>query len=214
MAEAARDLGHEWVALTDHSPRLTVANGLSAERLLDQLDLIGGINEELAPFRILTGIEVDILDDGALDQREDLLRGLDMVVASVHSKLRMPAGPMTRRMIAAIRNPAVDVLGHCTGRMRGGRGTRPESAFDAEAVFTACRENGVAVEINCRPERMDPPDKLLAIAVEIGCLFAIDSDAHAPGQLDWLGNGTARADAIEIPPERVINTRTAAEVSG
>jgi len=211
MAEAARDLGHEWIALTDHSPRLTVANGLSAERLRDQLQLVSALNTELAPFRILTGIEVDILDDGALDQREDLLRELDMVVASVHSKLRMPAGPMTRRMIAAIRNPAVDVLGHCTGRMRGGRGTRPESAFDAEAVFTACRENGVAVEINCRPERMDPPDKLLQLAVEIGCLFAIDSDAHAPGQLDWLGNGTARADRYPIPPERVINTRGAGE---
>jgi putative hydrolase len=207
MAEAARDLGHEWVALTDHSPRLTVANGLSAERLRDQLKLIGELNTELAPFRVLTGIEVDILDDGALDQREDLLRQLDMVVASVHSKLRMPAEPMTRRMLAAIRNPVVDVLGHCTGRMRGGRGTRPESAFDAEAVFTACRENGVAVEINCRPERMDPPDKLLELAAEIGCQFAIDSDAHAPGQLDWLGNGTARADRLEIAPERVINTR-------
>jgi putative hydrolase len=213
MAEAARDLGHEWVALTDHSPRLTVANGLSAERLRDQLKLIGELNTELAPFRVLTGIEVDILDDGALDQREDLLRQLDMVVASVHSKLRMPAEPMTRRMLAAIRNPVVDVLGHCTGRMRGGRGTRPESAFDAEAVFTACRENGVAVEINCRPERMDPPDKLLKLAVEIGCLFAIDSDAHAPGQLDWLGNGTVRADAIQIPPERVINTRGADELT-
>src|ERR1700677_3609430 len=212
MAEAARDLGHEWIALTDHSPRLTVANGLSAERLRTQLELIRELNAELAPFRILTGIVVDILDDRALDQREDLLRGLDMVVASVHSKLRMPAGPMTRRMIAAIRNPAVDVLGHCTGRMRGGRGTRPESAFDAEAVFTACREHGVAVEINCRPERMDPPDKLLELAVEIGCLFAIDSDAHAPGQLDWLGNGTVRADRLRIPAERVINTTEAREV--
>jgi putative hydrolase len=213
MAEAARDLGHEWIALTDHSPRLTVANGLSAERLRAQLELVGGLNAELAPFRILTGIEVDILDDGSLDQRADLLRELDMVVASVHSKLRMPAVSMTRRMLAAIRNPAVDVLGHCTGRMRGGRGTRPESAFDAEAVFTACREHGVAVEINCRPERMDPPDRLLELAVEIGCRFAIDSDAHAPGQLDWLANGTVRADQYEIAPERVINTKGVAELS-
>jgi putative hydrolase len=213
MAEAARDLGHEWIALTDHSPRLTVANGLSAERLRAQLELVSELNTELAPFRILTGIEVDILDDGALDQREDLLRELDMVVASVHSKLRMPAGPMTRRMLAAIRNPLVDVLGHCTGRMRGGRGTRPESVFDAEAVFTACREHGVAVEINCRPERMDPPDRLLELAVEIGCQFAIDSDAHAPGQLDWLANGTVRADRSGIAPDRVINTAGADELA-
>jgi putative hydrolase len=213
MAEAARDLGHEWIALTDHSPRLTVANGLSAERLREQLDLVTILNTELAPFRILTGIEVDILDDGALDQRTDLLRSLDMVVASVHSKLRMPAGPMTRRMLAAIRNPLVDVLGHCTGRMRGGRGSRPESAFDADAVFTACREHDVAVEINCRPERMDPPDHLLKLAVEIGCRFAIDSDAHAPGQLDWLSNGTLRADRYGIEPERVINTQGADDLA-
>jgi putative hydrolase len=209
MAEAARDLGHEWIALTDHSPRLTVANGLSAERLSAQLDLVGELNSELAPFRVLTGIEVDILEDGSLDQRDDLLGRLDVVVASVHSKLRMPAGPMTERMVAAVRNPHTDVLGHCTGRMRGGRGSRPESVFDADMVFTACRDNGVAVEINCRPERQDPPDPLLRLAAEIGCLFAIDTDAHAPGQLDWLDSGCRRAEQAGIPPDRVINTRSA-----
>jgi putative hydrolase len=214
MAEAARALGHEWVALTDHSPRLTVANGLSAERLLDQLELIEALNAELAPFRILTGIEVDILDDGSLDQRDDLLARLDVVVASVHSQLRMPARPMTARMVAAVRNPHTDVLGHCTGRMLGGRARRPESAFDPEAVFGACREHGVAVEINCRPERMDPPDPLLRLAAEAGCLFAIDTDAHAPGQLDWLGNGTVRAEKAGLGPDRVINARGADQVTG
>src|SRR5207249_10360879 len=194
MAEAARDLGHEWIALTDHSPRLTVASGLSAERLEEQLELGAGPNTKMAPFRILTGIEGDILDDGSLDQSEDLLARLDVVVASVHSQLRMPAGPMTRRMVAAVRNPHVTVLGHCTGRLIGpnrqGRGRRPVSAFDAAAVREARREAGVAVEINCRPERSDPPDRLLKQAAEAGCLFAIDTDAHAPGQLDWLVNGT------------------------
>jgi putative hydrolase len=213
MAEAARALGHEWMALTDHSPRLTVANGLSAERLRTQLTLIGQLNEELAPFRILTGIEVDILDDGSLDQREDLLRQLDVVVASVHSKLKMPSRPMTDRMVAAVRNPHVDVLGHCTGRLLGGRGRRPESVFDAEAVFTACREEGVAVEINCRPERQDPPDRLLVLAAEIGCVFAIDTDAHAPGQLDWQVNGTVRADALGLEANRIINTGHADELN-
>jgi putative hydrolase len=213
MAEAARELGHEWIALTDHSPRLTVANGLSAERLRSQLELIGQLNAELAPFRILTGIEVDILEDGSLDQDEDLLGQLDVVVASVHSKLRMPAGPMTMRMVTAVRNPHVDVLGHCTGRLLGGRGRRPESAFDPEAVFTACRGSGVAVEINCRPERLDPPDRLLRLAAEAGCVFAIDTDAHAPGQLDWLGNGTVRAEKAGIAPDRVINTRGAGELT-
>jgi putative hydrolase len=207
MAEAARDLGYEWLALTDHSPRLTVANGLSAERLEQQLELIQRLNAELAPFRILTGIEVDILEDGALDQREDLLAELDMVVASVHSKLRMPAPEMTSRMVTAIANPHVDVLGHCTGRMIMGRG-RPESQFDAQAVFAACRDHGVAVEINCRPERQDPPDRLLELAARGGCLFAIDTDAHAPGQLDWIGSGCERAESFGISADRVINTRT------
>ncbi len=208
MAEAAKDLGHEWVALTDHSPRLTVAHGLSAERLRAQLDLIVELNAELAPFRILTGIEVDILENGTLDQSDELLGQLDVVVASVHSKLRMPAGPMTERMVAAISNPHMDVLGHCTGRLLTGRGL-PESEFDPAAVFGACREHGVAVEINCRPERRDPPGRLLRLAIEAGCVFTIDTDAHAPGQLDWLGNGTARAEAFGIPAERVVNTRSA-----
>src|SRR6266487_3419833 len=213
MAEAARGLGHEWVALTDHSPRLTVARGLSAERLTAQLDLVGRINAELAPFRVLTGIEVDILEDGTLDQRDDLLGQLDVVVASVHSQLRMLADAMTERMLTAVANPQVNVLGHCTGRMVAGRG-RPESDFDPVAVFTACREHGVAVEINCRPERQDPPDRLLMMAAELGCLFAIDTDAHAPGQLDWLDSGCARAEKLGIPPDRVINTQSAAQIAG
>ncbi|MFE0024681.1 PHP domain-containing protein [Amycolatopsis sp. NPDC059021] len=206
MAAAGRALGHEWMVLTDHSPRLTVANGLSPERLLRQMDVVAEANEVLAPFRLLHGIEVDILDDGALDQREDLLARLDFVVASVHSKLRMPAKEMTPRMLAAIENPHVRVLGHCTGRLRS---RRPESEFDAEAVFAACRENGVAVEINSRPERLDPPMRLLRLAADLGCDFAIDSDAHAPGQLDWQVYGCERAMKAGIGPDRVINTRTA-----
>jgi putative hydrolase len=212
MAAAARDLGHEWMAMTDHSPRLTVANGLSIERLRQQLELIGELNAEFAPFRILTGIEVDILEDGTLDQRADMLAALDVVVASVHSKLRMPAREMTQRMITAVSNPHVDVLGHCTGRLMVGRG-RPESEFDPERVFGACFENGVAVEINCRPERQDPPDRLLRIAADMGCQFSIDTDAHAPGQLDWIGSGCVRAEAMGIDPDRVINTRSADQVS-
>jgi putative hydrolase len=213
MAAAARALGHEWIALTDHSPRLTVANGLSADRLERQLKLVERLNSELAPFRILTGIEVDILEDGALDQHEDLLERLDVVVASVHSLLRMPSEPMTRRMLTAVANPHVDVLGHCTGRMVTGRRDRPESEFDAAAVFTACRDYGVAVEINCRPERQDPPDRLLQLAAELDCQFAIDTDAHAPGQLDWLDSGCIRAEEAGITPERVVNARPAVAVA-
>ena len=208
MARAARDLGHDWIALTDHSPRLTVANGLSADRLHRQLDLVAALNAELAPFRILTGIEVDINLDGSLDQSPELLDRLDVVVASVHSKLRMPAAEMTPRMLAAVAHPRVTVLGHCTGRLVTGRG-RPESEFDAEAVFTACRDNGVAVEINSRPERLDPPRRLLRLAVELGCHFAIDTDAHTPGQLTWQPLGCARAEECGVTADRVINTRSA-----
>jgi putative hydrolase len=207
MALTARDLGHDYLALTDHSPRLTVANGLSPDRLRRQLDVVAGVDAALAPFRLLAGIEVDILEDGGLDQQDDLLARLDVVVASVHSKLRSEPGAMTRRMLRAVEHPLVDVLGHCTGRLvTGGRGTRPESRFDAAAVFAACARHDVAVEINSRPERLDPPRRLLRQAVDAGCLFSIDTDAHAPGQLDWQAYGCARAQECGVPPERVVNT--------
>lgn len=213
MAATARDLGHEYVALTDHSPRLSVANGLSADRLRQQLDVVAEVNDRLAPFRILTGIEVDINEDGSLDQDPELLGRLDVVVASVHSKLRMPSDEMTPRMVTAIANPYVDVLGHCTGRLiTGSRGTRPESAFDPEIVFEACRRFGVAVEINSRPERLDPPKRLLRLAVEAGCIFAIDTDAHAPGQLDWQPYGCERAAACGVPVDRIVNSRPVNEL--
>ncbi|NUS42122.1 MAG: PHP domain-containing protein [Mycobacteriaceae bacterium] len=206
MMRTAARLGHSYCALTDHSPRLTVANGLTAQRLRRQLDVVAQLNAELAPFRVLTGIEVDILDDGGLDQEDDLLAELDIVVASVHSNLRADAATMTRRMVYAVANPHVDVLGHCTGRLvEGARGTRPESAFDAEVVFEACRRYDTAVEINSRPERRDPPSRLISLALEMNCLFAIDTDAHAPGQLDWQVYGCARAESAGVPADRVVN---------
>jgi len=205
MAMTCVALGHSWTALTDHSPRLTVANGLTRQRLEQQLDAVARVNAQLAPFRLLTGIEVDILEDGSLDQDDDLLERLDVVVASVHWHLRDPRVVMTRRMLAAIENPRTDVLGHCTGRKVVGRG-RPESEFDVDAVLAACLANDVAVEVNCRPERMDPPDRILAAAVEIGCLLSIDTDAHAPGQLDWQPSGCARVAAAGGVTDRVVTT--------
>ncbi|WP_067701360.1 PHP domain-containing protein [Nocardia jejuensis] len=207
MMAAAQQLGHEYCALTDHSPRLTVANGLSAQRLREQLDVIDDLRARFAPMRILTGIEVDILDDGSLDQEPELLERLDIVVASVHSKLKMDSTAMTRRMVRAVSGGQANILGHCTGRLvEGNRGLRAESAFDAEAVFTACRDHGVAVEINSRPERRDPPTRLLKSALEIGCVFSIDTDAHAPGQLDFLGYGAQRALDNDVPVDRIVNT--------
>ena len=205
MARAAVDIGHHYLALTDHSPRLTVAHGLSTEALRRQLELVSLVNQELAPFRLLSGIEVDILEDGSLDQTPDLLGELDVVVASVHSKLRMGPAEMTRRMVRAVSHPHVDVLGHCTGRLIVGRG-RPPSTFDHEAVFAACASNGTAVEINSRPERRDPPEALLRAAASAGCHFTIDSDAHAPGQLAWLHLGCLQAVQAGIDAPSVLNT--------
>jgi putative hydrolase len=208
MAQTAKDLGRHYLVLTDHSARLTVAHGLDAERLRKQLKVVADLNKELAPFRILTGIEVDILEDGTLDQDEDLLAELDVVVASVHSKLRMDAPTMTKRMLAAIESPHTDILGHCTGRLITGKG-RPQSTFDAEAVFATCAETGTAVEINSRPERQDPPEDLLRLAIELGCNVSIDTDAHAPGQLEWLGRGCANAVKADVPADRVVNRKSA-----
>ncbi|WP_229051406.1 PHP domain-containing protein [Aeromicrobium sp. Leaf350] len=207
MAQTARWLGHEYAVLTDHSPRLKVANGLSAERLANQLDVVAAVDASYDDFRLLPGIEVDILEDGTLDQTPEMLGRLDVVVASVHSKLRAERRTMTRRMLGAVEDPHTNVLGHCTGRLvEGSRGTRPQSEFDAEAVFSACAEHGVAVEVNARPERADPPDDLLQLALDLGCLISIDSDAHAPGQLDFLDHGCARVAGFDVPLDRIVTT--------
>jgi putative hydrolase len=234
MVDAARQLGREYVALTDHSPNLTVAHGLTAERLAEQLDVVKSLDEVEAPdgakshddsgtsssaggtsagagagagLRLLTGIEVDILDDGALDQSPELLARLDIVVASVHSKLRSDKATMTKRMLGAVADPHTNILGHCTGRLiEGSRGTRPPSDFDAKRVFAACASNNVAVEINARPERTDPPDDLIAAALDAGCLFSIDSDAHAPGQQALLDYGIERAALLGVPVDRIVTT--------
>jgi putative hydrolase len=209
MARTAMALGHEYMVLTDHSPRLTVAHGLNRERLEEQLVDIAELNKRLAPFRILTGMEVDILEDGALDLDDDLISELDVVVASVHSKLRMERHAMTARMVAAVSSPHVDILGHCTGRLIG---KRAESTFDPAAVFGACAAARTAVELNCRPERLDPPPELLKVALGLGCYFSIDSDAHATGQLEWQPYGCDLAGAHGVPLDRIINTWPADEL--
>ena len=206
MALEAVRLGRQWLAITDHSPRLRVANGLSTERRQAQREHIAALNDALDGFRLLAGAEVDILDDGSLDGEPAALDPLDVVVASVHSKLTMDADAMTVRMVTAVANPRTNVLGHCTGRRVQGDKLRARSQFDAEVVFEACRQFGVAVEINSRPERQDPPDDLLALAAEMDCLFAIDTDAHAPGQLGFSEYGAARAAAAGIAPDRIVTT--------
>ena len=211
MAKAAQALGHEYLVMTDHSARLTIAHGLSAERLRDQLVEIEGLNEEMAPFRILTGMEVDILEDGTLDMTDEMLARLDVVVASVHSKLSMDREAMTKRMVLAMASPHTDILGHCTGRKVVGRG-RPQSKFDAELVFAACARFDKAVEINCRPERQDPPEDLLQLALDWGCKVSIDTDAHAPGQLEWQPYGCDKAARLGVEPANIVNTLAAEDL--
>jgi putative hydrolase len=213
MATTAMAIGHEYMVQTDHSARLTIAHGLNEQRLSNQLDQIDEVNAAIADaghdFRILSGMEVDILEDGALDLSDEMLQRLDVVVASVHSKLRMEKQQMTERMLQAIASPHVDILGHCTGRMIG---KRPPSDFDADYVFAACAQFNTAVEINCRPERLDPPRELLRLAVDYGCWFTIDTDAHATGQLEWQALGCERAADCDVPIERVLNTLPADEL--
>jgi putative hydrolase len=205
MAHTAKALGHDYIVLTDHSPRLTIAHGLSQERLEQQLDAVAALNTSMAPFRILSGIEVDILEDGSLDHRDEVLARLDVVVASVHSKLKMDHDAMTQRMVRAVSSPHVDILGHCTGRLID---KRDPSSFDADLVFAACAQHRTAVEINCRPERLDPPEPLLHKAIAHGCEFVINSDAHATGQLEWQPFGCDKAALAGIPLDRIVNTKT------
>jgi putative hydrolase len=205
MARAGIEQGHDYLALTDHSPSLTIAHGLSVERLREQLEVVATLNQELAPFRVLTGMEVDILEDGSLDLDDDMLGELDVVVGSVHSKLRMDRQPMTDRMVGALANPHLDILGHLTGRIVVGRG-RPESAFDPEVVFAAAARFDKAIEMNARPERLDPPSHMMPLLVESGAKVSIDSDAHATWQLGWQPYGCHRAAEAGVPIERIVNT--------
>ena len=211
MVDTALALGHEYLVVTDHSARLTIAHGLDEHRLRRQLDEIAALNAEVAPFRVLSGLEVDILDDGALDLSNEMLAELDVVVASVHSKFRMPKDEMTRRMVVAIASPHVDVLGHCTNRKVSGTG-RAGTDFDADLVFAACARFGTAVEINCRPERQDPPEELLVLAVAWDCNIVISTDAHSPGQMEWQAFGCEKAERCGVPVDRIINTWPADEV--
>ncbi|MFN0027500.1 MAG: PHP domain-containing protein [Acidimicrobiales bacterium] len=215
MGRAARALGHAYLVVTDHSPRMAVARGLTGERLATQRAEIDALNEAFAaeaaagavsPFRLLQGLEVDINEDGSLDMDDATLAGLDLVVASPHVKLKMDRKAMTRRLVLAAVHPHVDVLGHCTGRKVAPHGNRAGADFDADMVFAACAQHHTAVEINCRPERQDPPEELLTLALEWETKVAINTDAHAPGQLEWQNYGCDKAALAGIEPDEVINT--------
>ena len=197
MARAAMALGHEYLVITDHSPRLTIAHGLSPERLREQLDEIAALERAAGAVPASSRAwRSTSWSTARWTWTTPCSRELDVVVASVHSKLSMPRDEMTRRMVHGGRQPArrhPRALHRPQGRRAG---TRRSPTFDAELVFAACAQFGTAVEINCRPERQDPPEELLTLALEWGCDISIDTDAHAPGQLEWLPYGARQGRAL------------------
>ena len=208
MAEAARRRGYRYWSVCDHSVGLGITGGVDAERLNQQAVEIQQLNArwraEGVDFRLLHGIEVEVLADGALGLPDEVLAQLDVVVASIHSSLRQDRETITARCLQAVRNPHVDILGHPTGRLLG---RRPPSALDVEQVLRACAEAGTVVEINAHPSRLDLNDVYARRAVELGCKLAINTDAHSPADMDMMPYGVAVARRAWLTPDDVINTR-------
>ena len=202
MAQGAQALGYRYLGVTDHSPRIKVVNGLGAERLLAQSREMAEVQAQVQDVTLLQGIEVDILEDGALDLPDDVLGLLDVVIASPHVKLRQEAPAMTERMLRAVSNPHVDVVGHPTGRRPG---SREGASYDFEAVFKEAARHKVALEIDCDPARMDLSPEMARLALECGCNFTLDADAHAPAELAYVPMGAWMARRAGIPQERILN---------
>lgn len=239
MATAAIERGYEYWACTDHSPRLTVAHGLSPERLESQLRHIDDINSQLAVldpdglsapdgpsapggpggpggtggpgvggFRVLTGIEVDIFEDGTLDCPDELLSRLDVVVASCHRAFTQERSAMTKRLLTAATHPHVDILGHISNRKLWAKGyskARPESEFDHAEVFAACAQHHTAIELNSQAQRMDPPRPWVSEAAQFGCWFALSTDAHNVAEMDRMTHSVRRAEEAGVSPSRILN---------
>lgn len=202
MARGAQAIGYRYLGVTDHSPRITVVHGLGAERLLAQSLEMADVQSQVEGVTLLQGIEVDILEDGALDLPDAVLELLDVVIASPHVKLRQEPAAMTERMLRAVSNPYVDVIGHPTGRRPG---SRPGATYDFEAVFKEAARHNVALEIDCDPARMDLSPEMARLAFECGCSFTLDADAHGPEQLAYVPMGAWMARRAGIPQNRILN---------
>ena len=209
MAEAAQALGYEYLGITDHSPRITVVHGLDAEKLVAQSREMAEV-QRTVDVKLLQGIEVDILEDGSLDLPDAVLEILDIVIASPHVKLRTEPAAMTERMMRAVSHPHVDVIGHPTGRRPG---SREGATYDFEAVFKEAARHNVALEIDCDPARMDLSPELARLALENGCTFSVDGDAHAPAEFAYVPMGFWMARRAGIPKERILNFRTLDELT-
>jgi putative hydrolase len=202
MARAAKALGYRYLGVTDHSPRIKVVNGLGAERLLAQSRELAEVQAEVEGVSLLQGIEVDILEDGSLDLPDEVLELLDVVIASPHVKLRQEPAAMTERMLRAVSNPHVDVIGHPTGRKPG---FREGATYDFETVFKAAARHGVALEIDCDPARMDLSPEMARLALDSGCSFTLDADAHAPAEFAYVPMAAWMARRAGIPQDRILN---------
>jgi putative hydrolase len=202
MARGAEALGYRYLAVTDHSPRIKVVNGLDAERLLAQSRELAEVQAQFEDLTLLQGIEVDILEDGALDLPDAVLELLDVVVASPHVKLRQEPAAMTERMLRAVSHPNVDIVGHPTGRRPG---SREGATYDFEAVFKEAARRGVALEIDCDPARMDLSPEMARLAFECGCNFSLDADAHMPAELTYVHMAAWMARRAGIPQDRILN---------
>jgi putative hydrolase len=202
MAQGAEAMGYHYLGITDHSPRITVVHGLGAERLLEQSREMAEVQSKVENVTLLQGIEVDILEDGSLDLPDEVLELLDIVIASPHVKLRQEPASMTERMLRAVSNPHVDVIGHPTGRRPG---SRPGADYDIEAVFKEAARHKVALEIDCDPARMDLSPEMARLAMECGCNFTMDADAHAPVEFAYVPMAAWMARRAGIPQGRILN---------
>jgi putative hydrolase len=202
MARGAEAMGYTYLGVTDHSPRIKVVNGLDANRLLAQSREMAEVQAQVPGVSLLQGIEVDILEDGSLDLPDIVLELLDVVIASPHVKLRQEPEAMTERMLRAVSHPHVDVIGHPTGRRPG---SREGAHYDFEAVFKEAAKHRVALEIDCDPARMDLSPEMARLALELGCKFSLDADAHAPAEFAYVPMGMWMARRAGIPQDRILN---------
>jgi DNA polymerase (family 10) len=203
MGEAARALGYEYIAITDHSKAVTVANGMDDKRTLEQAAKIRAANSKVPGIRLLAGIEVDIKKNGALDLEDDTLAQLDVVVASVHSYMQMERAEMTDRIFAAIENPHVHIVAHPTGRLLL---RREPFDYDMEKILAACRQHNVAMECNAAPERLDLRDVHLKMARDRGVKIVISTDSHRTQALSTMHYGVIQARRGWLEKKDVLNT--------
>jgi DNA polymerase (family 10) len=203
LAMACKDKGYEYMAMTDHSKSLRVAGGLSDKDLMAELKEIEKINKRLKGFRILWGTEMDIMGDGSLDYRDDILKRLDVVVAAIHSGFKETKEKLTERILRAIDNRYVNIIAHPTGRLMGKRGPYE---LDLDRIFKAARDAGVALEISAYPERLDLDDINARAAKEAGVMFAVGTDTHIIDQLDSMALGVSVARRAWLTKKDVINT--------